>query len=121
MPVDNLSTIPSAYIDANNPLEESEVNALSSYLPLFMWKKLQAVLLPTRHMYDDQQIESLNLHVSEEQDGILQIILTWCRLNPNASIKLFLCTIEKSTLSRYDQTRIFKSVLNRAYDLGEID
>lgn len=119
MPVDNLSTIPLAYIDANNPQEESEVNALSSYLPPFMWKKLQAVLLPTRHMYDDQQ--SLNLHVSEEQNRILQIILTWCRLNPNASIKSFLCTIEKSSLSRYDQARIFKSVLNRAYDLGEID
>lgn len=110
MPIDNLSTIISAYVDANNPLEESEINALSSYVPPFMWKKLQNVLLPARPMYENKPSQD----TLDEKIFIFHIIRTWCQLNPNASMTTFLRTIENSSLSKDDQNRIFVSVLNCA-------
>lgn len=113
MPVDNLSRIVSTYIDANNPLEEPEINELSTYIPPFMWKKLQNVLLPGRLIYDDEK----SLDPLEEKLKTFRIILKWTELNPCASMATFLRTVEHSSLSKDDRNRIFVSVLVKKYDL----
>lgn len=112
MPVDNLSRIISTYTDANNPLQEKEINELSAFIPPFFWKKLQKVLLPDRPIYNDDN----PLDTFEENLKTFKIILKWTELNPCASMATFLRTVEHSTLSQHDQHRIFLSVLQKEYN-----